>query len=358
MTRPRLARLASRAPALSVSSARRGTSPNRTAPTTGTKIAPVSAQWSKNSIVLLAGCQDEDEAEKAGGAEQHSRVLLHTAGLDVAEEAAALLGREARTVHDAVDHLLIDDVVHEAGHLAADERHAVHDAVDDVLVEPVHGPGDRVLDRADDAVDVDLVEEVLLLEEAVPGPGRAAPAREAVRPEVAEVVAEVDADADEGYGGRQGRQRHREGELVDDLAGHALDLEGHPAGEAVEPEGAEPPGADRADGQDAEGPGHRRRRLVGMSLTAVLAPEDEVAGARHVGRRHEGADEPDGQEDGVLAPLSAEQDLVLGPEPGEGKDAGQGSRPHEEGPEGRRHALPEPAHVAHVVGVHGVDQRP
>src|SRR6266567_4245852 len=263
MTRPRLARLASSAPALSVSSARRGTSPNRTAPTTGTKIAPVSAQWSRKFIGLLRGCQDESSSEHERGEEEHSRVPLHAAVLDVAEEATTLLGREARTVDHAVDHLLVDDVVDEARHLAADERHAVDGAVDDVLVEPVHGPGDRVLDRTNDAVDVDLVEEVLLLEEVVPGPGRAAPAGEAVRPEIAEVVPEGDADADEGDRERQGRQRHREGELVDDLAGHALDFEGHPAREAVEPEGTEPPGADGTDSQDAEGPRHRRRRFVG-----------------------------------------------------------------------------------------------
>src|SRR5437764_263952 len=113
-------------------------------------------------------------------AEQHRRVLLHAAGLDVAEEAAALLCGKAGGVDGAVDELLVDDVVDEAGHLAADEGHAVDEAVDDVLVEPVHAFGDRVLDRADDTVDVDLVEEVLLLEEAVPGAGHPAASGEPV----------------------------------------------------------------------------------------------------------------------------------------------------------------------------------
>src|SRR5438270_5227256 len=255
-TRPRLARLASRAPALSVNSARRGTRPNRAAPRTGTKIAPVSAQWSKNSIVLLGGCQDEDEAEQPGGAEEHGRVLLHASGLDIAKDAPALLGGEAGAVDDAVDNLLVDDVVDEPGHLAADEGHAVDEAVDDVLVEPVGGPGDRILDGADDATDVEPVEEVLLLEEAIAGPGRAAPPREPVGPEVAEVVAERHTDADEGDGERDACQRHREGELVDDLGGHALDFEGNPVREAVEAEGTQPAGADRAHGQDAQAPGH------------------------------------------------------------------------------------------------------
>src|SRR5437879_2402134 len=156
---------------------------------TGMKIAPVSAQWSRvfTSVCLLRGGQDEDQAEQGSGTEEDGRVLLHPAGLDVAEEAAALLRREAGTVDDPVDDLLVDDVVDEARHLAANERHAVDEAVDDVLVEPVHGPGDRVLDRADDAVEVQRVEVVLLLEEVVAGAGQAVALGAPVGPTVGEV---------------------------------------------------------------------------------------------------------------------------------------------------------------------------
>src|SRR3954452_14578943 len=177
MTKPRLARLVTRAPTLRVTSLRRGTRPSRTAPMTGTKIAPLSAQWSSSSICLsclLRNGQDEGGAEPEGGEEEHSRVPLHPSVLDDAEEAAALLGGEAGAVDDAVDALLVDDVVNEAADGPGDGGDTVDDGVDDVLVDPVGRACDRVLDRADDTVDVDLVEEVLLLEDVVAGAREAA----------------------------------------------------------------------------------------------------------------------------------------------------------------------------------------
>ena len=46
---------------------------------------------------------------------------------------------------------------------------AVDDTVDDVLVDPVRGARDRALDAVDDDVLVEVVEVVLVLEERVAG---------------------------------------------------------------------------------------------------------------------------------------------------------------------------------------------
>ena len=94
-----------------------------------------------------------------------------------------------------------------------------------------------------------------------------------------------------------------------------------------------------------------------MALPPVLAPEDQVTGPGHVGGGEEGAHQPD-HHHGVVAVLGRpHDDLVLGPEAGEGEDAGQRDGTHDEGPEGGGHVLPQPTHVAHVVRVHGVDER-
>src|SRR5207302_10365567 len=100
---------------------------------------------------------------------------------------------------------------------------------------------DRVLDRTDDPIDVDLVEVVLLLEEPVAGPGRPVPSGEPVGAQVAEVVPGGDADPDEGDGEGDGGQRYGEGVLVDDLPGDALDVERHPVREPVEAEALSQP---------------------------------------------------------------------------------------------------------------------
>src|SRR3954469_5575826 len=93
-----------------------------------------------------------------------------------------------------------------------------------------------------------------------------------------------------------------------------------------------------------------------MPLSAVLAPEDEVAGAGHVGGGHEGADDTNHEKERIAAAAGAEEDLVLGPEPCEREDPRQRERSDDEGPEGGGHVLPQPTHVAHVVGVHGMDE--
>jgi hypothetical protein len=55
--------------------------------------------------------------------------------------------------------------------------------------------------------------------------------------------------------------------------------------------------------------------------------------------------------------FGSQQDLVLGPEPGQRRDAGQGDGADDERPERDRHVFLQAAHLAHVVGVHGVDDR-
>ena len=95
-----------------------------------------------------------------------------------------------------------------------------------------------------------------------------------------------------------------------------------------------------------------------MAVAPVLAVEREVDAASHVGGGHEGADEPEEEDVGVVVLHGPEQDLVLGPEAGEREDPGQGQGADDEGPVRGRHVLLEPAHLAHVVGMHGVDDRP
>src|SRR4051794_18380062 len=198
----------------------------------GTKIAPLSAQWSSSSICLsclLRNGQDEGGTEPEGGDEEHSGVPLHPPVLDDAEEAAALLGGEAGAVDDAVDALLVDGVVDEATDGPGDGGDAVDHGVDHVLVGPVGSASDRILDRANHTVDVDLVEEVLLLEDVVTGAGQAAAAGQTVRPEVAGVVPERHAEAQDGDGRSCEGEGGREGMLGHDLAG-TTGLEGDPTG--------------------------------------------------------------------------------------------------------------------------------
>ena len=52
------------------------------------------------------------------------------------------------------------------------------------------------------------------------------------------------------------------------------------------------------------------------------------------------------------------EDLVLGKEAREREDPDQCQRADDEGPERDRHLLTQPAHVDHVVRMHGVDDGP
>ena len=92
--------------------------------------------------------------------------------------------------------------------------------------------------------------------------------------------------------------------------------------------------------------------LVRTVRAAVLAEEREVDAARHVGRGHERADEPDDDEQLVVVVAGVDEDLVLRPEAREREDAGQRERADHERLVRLRHVLPQPTHVLlHVEGV-------
>ncbi len=107
----------------------------------------------------------------------------------------------------------------------------------------------------------------------------------------------------------------------------------------------------------SRGIGDDGRRLVGGAVAAVLAEEGHPPSPDHVGRGHEGGDQAEDQHQPVGAAVLAlggpGQDLVLGPEPGEGRQGDQGGHGQGEGPERAGHVLAQPAHLPHVEGVVG-----
>src|SRR5687768_12863576 len=98
-------RVVRRATLLTVLSLSFGTNAIRSTPTSGRNTAAVRAHESKFIVlVLLAGGEDEGEADDGHRAEEGGRVLLDAAGLHGAKGGAALFGACAGTVDDAVDH--------------------------------------------------------------------------------------------------------------------------------------------------------------------------------------------------------------------------------------------------------------
>ena len=90
-------------------------------------------------------------------------------------------------------------------------------------------------------------------------------------------------------------------------------------------------------------------------MAPVLAVERQDDGPAHVAGGHERPDETEDEDVGVAVLRGPEQDLVLGPEPGQREDPGQGQGADDERPVRLGHVLLQPAHLAHVVAVHGVD---
>src|SRR3954452_12120942 len=141
-----VAAVTSSATALSISSRSRGMKASTAAPTMGRKTATVS-MWFE--IPSGSRKKHQTDCEHCRGAEQHGRVLLDPPALNVAQDAAALLGRQAGAVDRAVDDALVDHVVDQVGTGLRPLAHPVDDPVDHVLVDPVGGLGHGVLDAAD-----------------------------------------------------------------------------------------------------------------------------------------------------------------------------------------------------------------
>src|SRR5579862_4028930 len=129
-----------------------GMSSRRAAPIPGTKIAPLSTQWSNPFTCGLSDEQHQAEPEQGSGSEQHPCVELHPAVLERAQRDPALLGPGAHAVDGAVDEDLVDARVDELGDAAGAQGDPVDNGVDDVLVEPVGGPRHGPLDPTDDDV--------------------------------------------------------------------------------------------------------------------------------------------------------------------------------------------------------------
>src|SRR4029078_7879774 len=105
------ARVVSRAMILCSCSSALGTSSMIATPTSGMNVASVSPQSSRNDFIgvpKLLDEEDEDQGEHDGAAEEEGGVLLHPAGLDVAQRLARLLGARTGGEDEPVDDLLVD----------------------------------------------------------------------------------------------------------------------------------------------------------------------------------------------------------------------------------------------------------
>src|SRR5215213_27160 len=158
-----VARLVTRAMALSGSSCFRGTNSMTSTPASGRKIPTLSTQLLSVRFIPLLHGDDEDEGAQGGRSEQDRSVLLDLARLHRSQSLAAALGRDAAAVHDPVHHLLVEAVGGDAGPSRRPPG-AVHDGVEEALVEPVRRPGDGSLDAGDDDVLVQSVEVILVPE--------------------------------------------------------------------------------------------------------------------------------------------------------------------------------------------------
>src|SRR3989337_3074728 len=97
----------------------------------------------------------------------------------------------------------------------------------------------------------------------------------------------------------------------------------------------EPPDHDGAEGQPEQGERHAGGGVMevpgGGGVAAKGAFEGEAVEPGHVEGGEEGPGEPERPEAVVAGGEGGEEDLVLGPEPGQGEDPGIGGWAHEEG---------------------------
>src|SRR6478609_8215760 len=311
MPTPSVTRLVSSATTLAVFSSALGTSITSASPTSGTNTASVKPHSWNQFISRRPLTEDGDrEGNEPNGGKEEQCVALEATRLQGSEQAAGLV----RLPSEPVDR-----------------------AVDDALVE--------------------VVQVVLVDEEAVAGLGCARAGGETLEPaQLLAVEPEEQADADRDDHDRErdrgeadvevGLHDVREPRTVRlDVLLELLDPERRRVGQT---------GHDAEPGEHDERSGDRLGRLVRVVVAPVLAEEREPDAARHVRGGQEGADEADDHEDLVPALARRGEDLVLGPEPGEREDAGERERADHERPERDRHELAQPTHVLlHVEGVVG-----
>ena len=125
-------------------------------------------------------------------------------------------------------------------------------------------------------------------------------------------------------------------------------------------EGEEDAHAHRQHGEDPEGQGHERRRVVHVALGNAVRrrrrpPEGDEDYAEHIKGGEEGREEEHGEGAAEAAGHGGAQDLLLGEEAAEERNAGEGERAHDEHDGGLRHLPPQPAHLEDLVGGHRVD---
>src|SRR5262245_57707455 len=85
-------------------------------------------------------------------------------------------------------------------------------------------------------------------------------------------------------------------------------------------------------------------------LRARLAEEDHKNLAAHVERGKEGRNRQQNIDEQIVL-VSIKQNLVLRPEAGQWENARERQRADEVNPFGDRQLCPQPAHVAHVLGI-------
>src|SRR4051794_3368748 len=239
------------ATALTAVSWARGTNITIAMPTSGMKTARVSAQSSNQSIcgvsptLRVAHCsagvpasrtlapplalQDVDQVDRqpdqADAGQEQQRVALHPARLHLAQLATGRPRFTSEVVERAVDDFLVEHVVREAPRGRGAAPGAVDDTVDHVLVHPVRRARDRPLDAGDDDTFVEVVEVVLLLEEAVAGVRDLVAFGEALeRADLFTLEPEVRGNADRDHGEADRRRREHVVEVGMDEVRERADL--------------------------------------------------------------------------------------------------------------------------------------
>src|SRR6266540_1097779 len=227
------------------------------APMVGRNTARVTAHFSQ-PLIPLPLSEDRDAYRKEHDpAEQSDRIPLDVPGLDVLQEPARPPGAERNPVDGPVHGPAVHRVDPQTD-LSDHPRRPIDEPVEDPLVRPVHAGREAVLDRPDDAPQVQVIEVVLPLQERVAGT------------ELAEGVAfappriQAVSDGDPGEGAE-------DGDRCEPVVGRLVNggTEADPIEEGAR--WAQEPRDHGERGQDHQGYRHRRRRLVRVGRTSVFA---------------------------------------------------------------------------------------